>query len=157
MLILDTWKKWNIEFIEAFHLIEGSLYEGEESRRLNALDKSLDVILDETYEKMLHYAHNLQNPITMLHMLGIILPILGLVIFAACCQLYGRGEMVSSCSHLQCFPDNCCLLSWKNILSNRPTGYGDTDIAEENPELKKIQKRFVQHRRKRNSDVSDDF
>ena len=25
----------------------------------------------------------------------------------------------------------------KNILSKRPTGYGDTDISEENPELKK--------------------
>src|SRR3989338_1081822 len=73
---LETWKKWNIEFIESFHLIESSLYEGDEARRLNALDKSLDVILEETYEKMLHYAHNLQNPITMLHMLGIILPIL---------------------------------------------------------------------------------
>ena len=77
---LDTWKRWNLEFIESFHLIESSLYEGDEARRLNALDKALDVILDETYEKMLHYAHNLQNPITMLHMLGIILPILGLVI-----------------------------------------------------------------------------
>src|SRR3989338_10005931 len=71
---LETWKKWNIEFIEAFHLIESSLYEGDEARRLNALDKALDVILDETYEKMLNYAHNLQNPITLLHMLGIILP-----------------------------------------------------------------------------------
>ena len=37
-------------------------------------------MLEETYEKMLHYAQNLKSPITMLHMLGIILPILGLVI-----------------------------------------------------------------------------
>ena len=40
-----------------------------------------EVGLDGTYENMLHYAHNLKNPITMLHMLGVILPILGLVIF----------------------------------------------------------------------------
>ena len=79
-IYLETWKKWNFEFIESFHLIEGSLYESSEERRLNSLDKSLDVILSETYEKMLHYSHNLQSPITMLHMLGIILPILGLVI-----------------------------------------------------------------------------
>ncbi len=26
---LQTWKKWNLEFIESFHLIEASLYEGE--------------------------------------------------------------------------------------------------------------------------------
>ena len=37
-------------------------------------------MLDETYEKMLHYAHNLKGPITTLHMMGVILPILGLVI-----------------------------------------------------------------------------
>src|SRR3989344_5268825 len=24
---LDSWKKWNLEFVEAFHLIQGSLYE----------------------------------------------------------------------------------------------------------------------------------
>ena len=79
-LFLQTWKKWNFEFIESFHLIESSLYEASEDRRLNSLDKSLDVIISETYEKMLHFAHNLQSPITMLHMLGIILAILGLVI-----------------------------------------------------------------------------
>jgi len=48
-----AWKKWNFEFIESFHLIESSLYEGSEERRLNSLDKSLDVILSETYEKMI--------------------------------------------------------------------------------------------------------
>src|SRR3990167_4667671 len=77
---LKTWEKWNREFIEAFHLIESSLYEPSESRRLDSLDKALSVMLSETYEKMLHYAHNLQSPVTMLHMLGVILPILGLVI-----------------------------------------------------------------------------
>jgi len=42
---LETWKKWNNEFIESFHLIEASLYEGEEGRRLNTLDKALDVFI----------------------------------------------------------------------------------------------------------------
>src|SRR3989338_5754335 len=70
-IYLETWKKWNFEFIESFHLIEGSLYESSEDRRLNSLDKSLDVILSEIYEKMLHYSQNLKSPITMLHMLGI--------------------------------------------------------------------------------------
>ena len=69
-----------MEFIESMHLIEASLYEASEGRRLDSLDKSLSVILEETYEKMLHYAHNLKGPLTALHMLGIILPILGLVI-----------------------------------------------------------------------------
>src|SRR3989338_6274479 len=34
-IYLETWKKWNFEFIDSFHLIEGSLYESSEERRLN--------------------------------------------------------------------------------------------------------------------------
>ncbi|MBS3113564.1 hypothetical protein J4448_00525 [Candidatus Woesearchaeota archaeon] len=136
-MYLDTWKKWNLEFIESFHLIEGSLYEGEESRRLNALDKSLDVILDETYEKMLHYAHNLQNPITMLHMLGIILPILGLVILPLVVSFMENVKWYHLAVIYNVILTVVVYYLGKNILSRRPTGYGDTDIAEENPELKK--------------------
>ncbi len=136
-IYLETWKKWNIEFIEAFHLIESSLYEGDESRRLNALDKSLDVILDETYEKMLHYAHNLQNPITMLHMLGIILPILGLVILPLVVSFMEGVRWYHLAVIYNVILTVIVYYLGKSILSRRPTGYGDTDIAEENPELKK--------------------
>ena len=136
-LYLDTWKKWNIEFIESFHLIESSLYEGNESRRLNALDKALDVILDETYEKMMHYAHNLQNPITMLHMLGIILPILGLVILPLVVSFMENVRWYHLAVIYNVILTVAVYYLGKNILSRRPTGYGDTDIAEENPELKK--------------------
>jgi len=136
-IYLQTWKKWNFEFVEAFHLIESSLYEGSEERRLNSLDKSLDVILSETYEKMLHYAHNLQSPITMLHMLGIILPILGLVILPLVVSfMQGVQWYHIAALYNLALPVGVYYLG-KNILSRRPTGYGQTDISEENPELKK--------------------
>ncbi len=136
-MYLETWRRWNIEFVEAFHLIESSLYEPSEERRLSLLDKSLDVILNETYEKMLHYAHNLKSPITMLHMLGVILPILGLVIlplvvsFLPTVRWYHLAILYNVS-----LPIGVYFLG-KNILSKRPTGYGDTDISETNPELKK--------------------
>ena len=41
---LDTWREWNPEFIESMHLIQGTLYESSDSRRLDALDKSLAVL-----------------------------------------------------------------------------------------------------------------
>ncbi len=136
-IYLETWKKWNIEFIEAFHLVESSLYEGDEARRLSALDKSLDVILEETYEKMLHYAHNLQTPITMLHMLGIILPILGLVILPLVVSFMENVRWYHLAVIYNLILTVVVYYLGKNILSRRPTGYGDTDISEENPELKK--------------------
>lgn len=134
---LASWRKWNMEFIESFHLIESSLYEGAEERRLYSLDKALDVILGETYEKMLHYAHNLQSPITMLHMLGIILPILGLVILPLVVSFMEEVKWYHIAALYNFVLPIAVYYMGKSILSKRPTGYGDTDISEDNPELRK--------------------
>jgi len=134
---LETWRKWNNEFIESFHLIESSLFETSEDRRLALLDKSLDVILTETYEKMLHYAQNLKSPITMLHMLGVILPILGLVILPLIVSFMENVKWYHLATLYNVTLPIIVYYMGRNILSKRPTGYGDTDIAETNPELKK--------------------
>jgi hypothetical protein len=134
---LVGWKKYNMEFIESMHLIESSLFESSESRRLDALDKSLTVILDETYEKMLHFAHNLKGPLTALHMLGIILPILGLVILPLLVSFMPEVKWYHlAMLYNVVLPISVFYMS-KNILSTRPTGYGESDISETNPELKK--------------------
>lgn len=134
---LASWRNYNMEFIESMHLIESSLYESAESRRVNALDKSLQVMLDETYEKMLHYAHNLQGPLTTLHMMGVILPILGLVILPMVVSFMSEVKWY----HLFMLYNVALPLGvfylGKNILSSRPTGYGSTDIADDNPEFRK--------------------
>ena len=135
---LRSWKKWNLEFVETLHLIEGSLFESEESRRLSLLDKSLDVILEETYEKMLHYAQNLKSPLTMLNMLGVVLPILGLVILPLVVSFMDDAKWYNiSLLYNLALPVSIFYLG-KKILSTRPTGYGDVDITELNPSLKKF-------------------
>jgi hypothetical protein len=134
---LQSWKRVNQEFIEAFHLIESSLYESSEDRRLSSLDKSLDGILNETYEKMLHYAHNLKSPITMLHMLGVILPILSLVILPLAISFMEEVKWFHLAAIYNIALPFAVYYLGKGILSTRPTGYGDVDISESNPELKK--------------------
>jgi hypothetical protein len=136
-MYLESWRPWNNEFVEAFHLVMSSLYEGSEERRLSLLDKSLDVILDETYERMLHYAQNLKGPITILHMLGIILPILGLVILPLVVSFMENVAWYHIATLYNVILPIIVYVMGKNILSKRPTGYGDTDIAELNPSLKK--------------------
>lgn len=151
---LNSWKEWNREFIESFHLIESSLYEPSESRRLDMLDKSLTVILTETYEKMLHYAHDLQSPITMLHMLGVILPILGLVILPLVVS-FMASESTSpimlviyiAALYNVAIPLGVYYLG-RIILSKRPTGYGDSDISEDVPELKKYKNVLIKFGKK---------
>jgi len=137
---LENWRQHSSEFVEAFHLIEGSLLEGDEKRRLQMLDKSLDVILEGTFEKMLHYAHNLKSPITTLHMLGVILPVLGLVILPLMVSFMDGVKWYNIAMLYNVLLPVVVYYMGMNILATRPTGYGDTDIAELNPELKKFRK-----------------
>lgn len=136
---LASWQKYNPEFVESFHLIESSLYESSEERRLGVLDKALDVMLDGTKEKMLHYVQSLKSPITTLHMLGVVLPLLGLVVLPLIVSfIEGTEWWHIALLYNVVLPVMVFFLS-KNILSSRPTGYGDTDIAVVNPELKKYE------------------
>ncbi len=140
---LETWRKWNLEFIEAFHLIEGSLYEPSEDRRLNMIDKSLDVMLQETYDKMLRYSHDLKSPVTMLYMLGIVLPVLGLVILPMAASFLTSDTPSTKIALNIAILYNIILpfvlfYMTKLVLSKRPTGYGEQDISESNPQLKPL-------------------
>ena len=136
-MYLNGWRAYNLEFVEAFHLIQSSLYESSDERRLSLLDKSLDVMLDETFEKMLHYAQNLKGPITMLHMLGVILPILGLVILPLMVSfMVGIAWNHIAAMYNIALPFIVYFMG-RNVLSNRPTGYGDSDVSDVNPDLKK--------------------
>ncbi len=141
---LETWRGWSLEFVEAFHLIEGSLFEANETRRLELLEKALQVMLEGTYEKMLHYAHELQSPITALHMLGVVLPILGLVIFPLIGSFLGG---LIKWWHIAVLYNLVLpifvLLFGLNVLAKRPTGYGDSDILRENPQFKALEKTTI--------------
>ncbi len=129
---LVLWRDNNLAFVNSFHLIESSLYEPSGERRLSLLDKSLQIILDGVYNGMLRYTHNLKNPITMLHMLGVILPILGLVIFPLLSAFMG-GYI--KWYHLAILYN--LLLPFlvysigTNILSKRPSGYSETLLGFE--------------------------
>ncbi|MCC7574682.1 hypothetical protein KO361_03770 [Candidatus Woesearchaeota archaeon] len=127
---LDGWQKHNPEFVESIHLIQGSLFESSETRRISALDKSLSVILDETFEKMLHYSHDLKNPITTLHMLGIVLPILGLVILPLITAFMSEIKWYHLFALYNLALPAMVFYLGKDILSNRPTGYGGINLSE---------------------------
>jgi len=138
---LETWRGYNNDFIEAFHLIESSLLEGTEDRRITMLDKALSVMLDGTYERMLHYAQGLKSPMTTLNMLGVILPILGLVVLPLVVSfMEGVSWIHISAIYNLAFPLAVMFLGM-GILATRPSGYGKADISK-NPELKKY-KNFI--------------
>src|SRR3989344_580134 len=127
---LENWRPYNLEFSNSFHLIVSSLYEPNEDRRLTLLDKALDVILNGTYERMLHYAHDLKNPIQMLHMLGVVLPILSLIMFPLIGTFLG-GSI--KWWHIFILYDMILPITififGVNLLNKRPTGYGESFLG----------------------------
>lgn len=135
---LMGWKDTNLEFVEAMNLVQSSLFETSQERRLSTLEKSMNLMLDETYEKMLHYAQNLKSPMTMLHMLGIILPILGLVILPLAVSFLPEVKWYHLFALYNIILPLGVFMLGKSILAKRPSGYGDSDLIDINPELKKL-------------------
>jgi Flp pilus assembly protein TadB len=128
---LERWKDTNLEFVEAFHLIESSLYENYDARRLDLLEKALEIELEGTYEKMLHYAHDLKSPITMLYMLGVILPVLGLVIFPMLASfMQGLVKWYHISVLYNIFLPVFVLFFGYNLLVKRPSGYGESQALK---------------------------
>lgn len=132
---LETWREYSLEFVEAFHMIEASLYEPVESRRISMLEKSLEVMLDGVYEKMLHYSHDVQSPITNIYMLGIVLPTLGLALLPlASTLLQGAIQWYHVAILFNIIVPFFVFYMTNNVLSKRPGGFGETELLERNPE-----------------------
>ncbi len=134
---LEGWRAYNLEFLESFHLIEGSLYEPSEDRRISLLERGLQTMLEETYEKMLHYSHELKGPLQLLYMLGVILPVLGLIILPLVASFLTSDSLtpyvltiVMALIYNVTIPLLVFYLG-KMVLSKRPTGFGETIINKE--------------------------
>ena len=135
---LDSWKENAPEFIESFHLIESSLFEPSENRRVQILEKSLQVILDGVYEKMLKYSREVRSPLTNIYMLGIILPTLALALLPLASTLL--GGTISWPTIMVLFNIIVPFLVFymtSEALFKRPGGYGETSVLELSPDYAK--------------------
>ncbi len=131
---LETWREHSIEFVESFHLIESSLYEPSEARRVAVLERALQVILDGVYERMLKYTHSIRSPLTNLYMLGIILPTLGLALLPlASTLLQGLIQWYHVFILFDLIIPFFVFYLTNEIMLKRPGGYGETQILEMNP------------------------
>ncbi len=131
---LNQWRDYSIEFIESFHLIESSLFEPDDAKRIVTLEKSLQVVLDGVYDKMLKFTHEVRSPLTNVYMLGVVLPTLGLALLPLASAMLGdflKWYHVFILFNL-IIPFFVFYLTDK-ILFLRPGGYGETELIERNP------------------------
>ncbi|MFC1710547.1 hypothetical protein ACFLZJ_00075 [Nanoarchaeota archaeon] len=131
---LETWRGFSTEFIESFHLIESSLFEPDNSRRISTLEKSLQVVLDGVYDKMLKFTHSVRSPLTNVYMLGVVLPTLGLALLPLASAMIGEFLKVYHIFILfnLIIPFLVFYLTDK-IMMLRPGGYGESTLLERNP------------------------
>ncbi|MDO8528877.1 MAG: hypothetical protein Q7S06_03225 [Nanoarchaeota archaeon] len=131
---LEIWRDYSVEFIESFHLIESSLFEPDEARRISSLEKSLQVVLDGVYDKMLSFSHGVRTPMTNVYMLGVVLPTLGLALLPLASAMI--GDLIKWYHIFILFnliiPFFVFYLTDK-IMLLRPGGHGETELLERNP------------------------
>ena len=131
---LEGWRDYSVEFIEAFHLIESSLYEPDRERRIATLEKSLQVVLDGVYEKMLKFTHDVKAPMTNVYMLAIMLPVLGIALIPlASAMLQGAIKWVHVFVLYTMIIPFLAFFMLDKILLLRPGGYGEISYLERNP------------------------
>jgi Flp pilus assembly protein TadB len=131
---LEGWRDYSNEFIESFHLIESSLYEPDRARRIATLEKSIQVVLDGVYEKMLKFTHDVKAPLTNVYMLAIMLPILGIALIPlASAMVSGMIKWSHVFVLYTMIIPFLAFFMLDKILLLRPGGYGETSYLEKNP------------------------
>lgn len=131
---LQIWRDYSPGFIESFHLVESSLFEPDDGRRIETLEKALQVILDSVYDRMLKFVHEVKSPIESTYMLGTTLPVLGMALLPLASLMIGN---ILKASHVfilynLVIPFLAFFLMNKYLLM-RPGGYGETSLLERNP------------------------
>ncbi len=131
---LETWRDYSTEFIESFHLIESSLFEPTNEGRIVTLEKSLQVVLDGVYDKMLRFTHEVRSPLTNVYMLGVVLPTLALALLPlASAMLKGLIQWYHVFILFNLIIPFFVFYLTDKILLLRPGGYGESSLLEKNP------------------------
>lgn len=131
---LETWRDYSVEFVESFHLIESSLFEPDEARRIQTLEKSLQVVLDGIYDKMLKFSHEVSAPLTNVYMLAVMLPVLGIALIPLASAMVGG---LITATHVfvlyNLLIPFVAFFMLDKILLLRPGGHGESKLLEKNP------------------------
>jgi Flp pilus assembly protein TadB len=126
-----VWKDWNPGFVEAIHLLESSLYVSTDEHRHEVLERTINTVLQSTEHTMMKYARETQNPVQAVHMLGIILPVMGLVMLPMVVSF--MGDVVSIWHVILLYNVTLPLIVYllsKHTIDNRPSGVNTSDIYD---------------------------
>ncbi len=123
------WQPKNQNFATSIELIRNSMKIADEKERIKTLDEASRVMLRGNLDMMQNFARGLRLPIIVLYMLGIVLPVMGLVIAPVITTLMARGLSVNALIITYNFLLPVIIyVMLKIVLSKRPGGFSRPDI-----------------------------
>src|SRR3972149_1286135 len=125
------WVK-NRPFVESVELVITSLKQVGEKRIL-LLDEAVDIMLQGSREQARHFNQDLQMPVMVIHALGIILPVMGLVLFPIIAVFLGVSSMILFVGYDIMLPLVLYFVI-SGVLESRPPTFSKIDISE-SPEV----------------------
>jgi len=124
------WKTENQEFSESIDLLRASIMRPGKAGR-DAVDQAVTVILEGNKTRMESYARQLKNPISIIHALGILLPVITLILFPIVAILLpGVMQTYLLVVAYDIILPVVIFVFMKNILDKRPYSFSSTDITE---------------------------
>ncbi len=133
---LKKWEETVPEFVDAMRLVQASLYETSETRRLDLLDRAVDRVLDGSFERASKFVIELKQPLNAIYMLGIILPVLVTVLLPVMVMFAGDIFRIDHIFLMyNIFLPGIIFLISQSILSKRPVFF--VRIIRSHPEWPK--------------------
>ncbi|MBN1923303.1 MAG: hypothetical protein JW791_00910 [Nanoarchaeota archaeon] len=127
---LEKWENTNKPFVNSVRLIISSLHQVSDERRKETLDMSVDSMLNGTYEAMVQYANKLRTPVQAVSLIGITLPILGLVMLPMISAFL--SDIITSQTIFMIYDVFLPILivfAINRVLVERPVGFSLPDVS----------------------------
>jgi len=128
---LIEWRDRNKSFVDAMNLIMSALHQINNEKRKETLDMAVDTMLSGTYDDMVRYANKLRTPVQAVSLIGITLPIMGLVMLPMISAFL--SDIITS-DAIFFFYDIILpvivLFFINKVLGERPVGFAIPDISK---------------------------
>ncbi len=132
--IMDFTTKWskNRPFVEATELLITSLKQVGD-KRITLLDEAVNIVLEGSREQARHFNQNLKMPVMVVHALGIVLPVMGLVLFPVVAVFLNVSSTILFVGYDILLPLILYFVI-SGILETRPATFSKIDITD-NPDV----------------------
>lgn len=132
--LLDYTNRWskNRPFVESVELLITSLKQIGD-KRIILLDEAVNIVLEGNREQARHFNQDLKLPVVVVHALGVVLPVMGLVLFPVVAVFLNVSSTILFVGYDIILPLILYFVI-SSILETRPATFSKIDISE-NPDV----------------------